>query len=169
MDSMSSMNMTDIPSNSTNLDSMDHNDDEDVPAFYPGRHPHLQGHRPPTPGAIFAACLVFFVISIAERWLRAAARGVDARITQRTTLLATTYAFVDGAHASTGSGKESTPAPTRKFILSHELSRGVLAGLSTALHYLLMLVVMTFNAAFIVSIILGVIVGETAFGRLHHH
>ncbi|KAJ6534461.1 Ctr copper transporter [Mycena vulgaris] len=155
--------------------------------FTPGDTLIFKGIAPTTPAAIFAACLVFFVISTAERWLRAATRGVDARITQRyasqiapdppliqistvrTTLLATTYAFVDGPHASTRSGKESIPAPTRKFILSHELSRGMLAGLSTALHYLLMLVVMTFNAAFIVSVILGVVVGETAFGRLHHH
>ncbi|KAJ7282506.1 Ctr copper transporter [Mycena rebaudengoi] len=57
------------------------------------------------------------------------------------------------------------PAPPR-FVLSHELARGGVEGLQTTLHYLLMLVVMTFNAAYIISVILGVVVGEVAFGRL---
>ncbi|KAF7335536.1 hypothetical protein MVEN_02207400 [Mycena venus] len=60
-----------------------------------------------------------------------------------------------------------TPTASNRFILSHELSRGMLAGLQTTIHYILMLIVMTFNAVFIISVIVGAIVGEVAFGRLN--
>ncbi|KAJ7467696.1 Ctr copper transporter [Mycena latifolia] len=141
--------------------------------FTPGDTLIFRGIAPASPGAIFGACLVFFLVSVLERWLRAAARGAEARFGQRTKHLVS-YAVFDEAHARSAalSGKDSAPVPhtsTNRFVLSHELSRGVIAGLQSALHYLLMLVVMTFNAAFIISVILGVVVGETAFGRLNYH
>ncbi|KAJ7686022.1 Ctr copper transporter [Mycena rosella] len=138
--------------------------------FTPGDTLLFAGITPTSPGAVLGACLVFFAVSVAERWLRAAARGAEARFAQRSKRLVS-YAF-DSTADTYPAGKDSAPqvdASSKHFVLSHELSRGVLAGMQTTLHYLLMLVVMTFNAALIISVILGVIVGETAFGRLNYH
>ncbi|KAJ7073228.1 Ctr copper transporter [Mycena belliarum] len=138
--------------------------------FTPGDTVIFQSIDPSTAGAVFRACIFIFCLSVAERWLRAQARNVDTYIAKREFQLATEYAFADGP-SSTAECKESdiSPAPIRQFILSHELTRGALAGLNTTLHYILMLVVMTFNGAFIMSVIIGVIVGEAAFGRLYRH
>ncbi|KAJ7622496.1 Ctr copper transporter [Roridomyces roridus] len=128
---------------------------------------------PTSAGAIFGACLILFLISVGERYLRAVVRGVERRFTERSKHLETKYHF--DVTADSADQDPTAPAPTcppaapQRFILSHEVSRGVLAGLQSTLHYLLMLIAMTFNAAFIISIILGVVVGEIAFGRLYRY
>ncbi|KAJ7503363.1 Ctr copper transporter [Mycena galericulata] len=147
--------------------------------FTPGDTLIFQSIIPTSPGSIFGACLILFVISVADRYLRAVCRGVERGFSQRAKRLTTAYYFTDAAAAndeeSNSASNSKAPvsaigapvAPT-KFILSHELSRGLMAGLQSTLHYLLMLVVMTFNASFVISVILGVVVGEVAFGRLNH-
>ncbi|KAJ6605110.1 Ctr copper transporter [Mycena sp. CBHHK59/15] len=146
--------------------------------FAPGDTLLFNSIVPTSSGAIFGACLIFFLISVGDRYLRAACRGVERTFSQRAKRLTTAYYhFDDAADSSGGSAASHAKAPASeldkpaaapgRFILSHELSRGALAGLQTTIHYLLMLVVMTFNAAYIVSVILGVVVGEAAFGRLN--
>ncbi|KAJ7218437.1 Ctr copper transporter [Mycena pura] len=124
---------------------------------------------PSSAGAIFATCLLFFFISIGDRYLRAVTRGSERRFAQRAKQPSADYHFADAADASSDSRAPlKTPASeAAPFILSNELRRGFFAGLQTTLHYLLMLVVMTFNASYIISVILGVVVGETVFGRLN--
>ncbi|KAJ7187818.1 Ctr copper transporter [Mycena filopes] len=142
--------------------------------FTPGDVLIFQSIAPNSPGAIFGACLIFFLVSVGDRYLRAVCRGVEKNIAQRsgTKRLATAYHFTDAAASDskiTGDAIEPIEAAvSTRFILSHELSRGALAGLQSTLHYFLMLVVMTFNAAFIIAVIFGVVVGEVAFGRLNH-
>ncbi|KAJ6605108.1 hypothetical protein B0H10DRAFT_2076867 [Mycena sp. CBHHK59/15] len=152
MDSMTgmNMNMTDSSSNSTASDSVEMMMMKTYLHFTPGDTLIFQHIAPTTP----------------------APSSAPASCSSSAIRLATAYAYVDSPYGAVGSGKEAPPAPmpaSKRFILSHELSRGALAGLNTTLHYILMLVVMTFNAAYIISVILGVIVGETIFGRLHHH
>ncbi|KAJ7921387.1 Ctr copper transporter [Mycena leptocephala] len=159
--------------------------------FTPGDTLLFNSIVPSSAGAIFGTCLILFLISVGDRYLRAVCRGLECALPrgqqlrlecqlnihwllQRTKRLTTAYHFA----GADGSGSDSalkipasevaSPAAPAPFILSHELSRGVLAGLQSTIHYLLMLVVMTFNASFIISVILGVVVGEVAFGRLHH-
>ncbi|KAJ7870359.1 Ctr copper transporter [Mycena leptocephala] len=148
--------------------------------FTPEETLFFQSITPTSTGAIFATCLMFFLISVGDRYLRAVCRGVERRFSQRTKQLTTYYHFANGSeqdgpstsHASkTPAPEPNTHAAAARFVLSHELSRGALAGHQTTIHYLLMLVVIfvhsTFTAASIVSAILGVMVGETAFGRLN--
>ncbi|KAF8895050.1 Ctr copper transporter family-domain-containing protein [Gymnopilus junonius] len=52
------------------------------------------------------------------------------------------------------------------FILAHDLPRGILYTLQMLVAYLLMLAVMTFQAAFLISIVLGLGIGEIFFGRV---
>ncbi|KAJ7122548.1 Ctr copper transporter [Mycena crocata] len=131
---------------------------------------------PTSAGGIFGTCLILFLISVGDRYLRAFCRGMERRFAQRAQRLTTAYYF-NGAADNGGDSQSKTPVSevdaspataSSRFILSHELSRGFLAGLQTTVHYFLMLVVMTFNAAYIISVVLGVVVGEVAFGRLNH-
>ncbi|TFK88567.1 hypothetical protein K466DRAFT_66691 [Polyporus arcularius HHB13444] len=58
-----------------------------------------------------------------------------------------------------------SPRTIPPFIPSHDVPRGVLFALQALLYYALMLAVMTFQAAFIISIIVGLMIGEVLFGR----
>ncbi|KAG7094831.1 hypothetical protein E1B28_005641 [Marasmius oreades] len=120
---------------------------------------------PSSAGAIFGTCLIFFLFAVLERWLHAYRRGVEFRFVQRSRQLESQL-FVHG-EKSKEEPLDCCDPPASKFILTHELSRALLTGSTTTLHYLLMLVAMTFNASYIISIILGSIVGEFAFGRLY--
>ncbi|KAJ7314609.1 Ctr copper transporter [Mycena albidolilacea] len=153
--------------------------------FTPGDTVLFTGIAPSSGGAIFGTCFVFFLISIADRYLHAVLRGIERSFVLRSAQpcsarLTTAYHFTPGPGPDNSGDPKLPPseaasaAPAslvtrsrNRFILSHELTRGVLAGLQTTIHYLLMLVVMTFNAAFIISVILGVVVGEIMFGRLN--
>ncbi|KAF7297801.1 hypothetical protein MKEN_01403800 [Mycena kentingensis (nom. inval.)] len=135
--------------------------------FTPGDTLIFDTLTPTSAGAVFGACLVLFVIAVGERALLAASRGWAQGRAARSQRLLRAYEFSGDAKDGTA---PATPAPAPRrtpFILTHELSRGFLAGAQMTLHYLLMLVVMTFNAAFIISVLLGVFVGEVAFGRLY--
>ncbi|KAJ7354018.1 Ctr copper transporter [Mycena albidolilacea] len=176
---MDSMNMTDTGdmSNTTSTDSSGSMSMMIMKAylhFTPGDTVIFKTIVPTSAGAIFGTCLILFLVSVGERYLRAVCRGINRRLAQRAKRLATVYSVVDAGEAATASGskhsasKVVTPAPAApSFILSRQLSRGLLAGIESTLHYLLMLVVMTFNAAFIISVVLGVVMGEMAFGRLN--
>ncbi|KAL0950889.1 hypothetical protein HGRIS_007648 [Hohenbuehelia grisea] len=52
------------------------------------------------------------------------------------------------------------------FIPSHDFARGAMYAGQTLLAYILMLAVMTFQAAYIISIIVGLAMGEILFGRI---
>jgi len=52
------------------------------------------------------------------------------------------------------------------FIAEHDIPRGILFAFQMFLGYLLMLAVMTFQAAYLISIILGLGIGEAVFGRV---
>ncbi|KAI5892190.1 uncharacterized protein SCHCODRAFT_02504038 [Schizophyllum commune H4-8] len=131
---------------------------------------------PSSAGAVLGACLIFFLIAIGECYLRALRRRMDRTFSARSAMLSscrlqTLYA-VSGDDSKLPVESEvaetpSTPENKHRFVVSQDLSRGVIAGAQTTIHYLLMLVAMSFNASYIVSIILGVVVGETAFGRLY--
>ncbi|KAL1745573.1 Ctr copper transporter [Schizophyllum fasciatum] len=126
---------------------------------------------PSSAGAVFGACLIFFLIAIGECYIRALRRRMDRTFSARSQRLESLYA-VSGDDSKLPVEADIVampPAPSAKhrFVVSQDLSRGVIAGLQTTIHYLLMLVAMSFNASYIISIILGVVVGETAFGRLY--
>ena len=66
-------------------------------------------------------------------------------------------------HARAASRREVALAPP--FKMAHDLPRGVLFAFSSFVNYLLMLSVMTYDVWFFVAVLLGLGVGETAFGR----
>ncbi|KAF9821861.1 hypothetical protein IEO21_00291 [Rhodonia placenta] len=138
---------------------------------------------PSSHGAIAGACLVLIAIAIFERWV-AATRGILTDHWRRRILLTTiirAFSILAGCHPANDS-QASSPSLENKdngldieerpirtvepFMLSHDLPRGVLYALQALLAYLLMLSVMTFQAAYIIAIVLGLGLGEVLFGRL---
>lgn len=72
-----------------------------------------------------------------------------------------------GVLTSQGSVRsQRLPRTVPPFIASHDVPRGALFALQSLLFYILMLAVMTFQAAFLISIIVGLAVGEVLSGRL---
>jgi len=67
-------------------------------------------------------------------------------------------------HSLLRSGRVSRLSPP--FIASHDLPRGAIFAFQALLAYLLMLAVMTFQAAYIISIVAGLGIGEVLFGRM---
>jgi hypothetical protein len=51
--------------------------------FTPEETIFFQSITPTSPGAIFATCLMFFLISVGDRYLRAMCRRVECRFFQR--------------------------------------------------------------------------------------
>lgn len=62
--------------------------------------------------------------------------------------------------------RRATPRLVPPFIPLHDIPRGILHAIQTVFSYTLMLVIMTFNAGYIISVILGLGVGEIMFGRM---
>ncbi|KAG1889386.1 Ctr copper transporter [Suillus subluteus] len=60
----------------------------------------------------------------------------------------------------------SRPRLVPPFIPMHDIIRGVFQAVQSLFSYTLMLAVMTFNASYIISIVLGLAIGEVLFGRI---
>ncbi|KAF5373100.1 hypothetical protein D9758_001495 [Tetrapyrgos nigripes] len=90
---------------------------------------------PSSPGAIFAGCLIMFLLSILDRYVRAARRGLERRLALRANQLIVNYpttlpddSSAAGKAVTTLPAAESNPCctpPQSRFILSHDLARGL--------------------------------------------
>ncbi|KAG8721580.1 hypothetical protein FRC08_012023 [Ceratobasidium sp. 394] len=151
--------------------------------FTPGDALFFKEWVPRSSGAVGGACVGLFVLAILQRCI-SAMRGVmdqhwkhrsDALVAARFVRLRESVTSTDkvseGGCCTVENAMTETPAPRPRlppFILSHELARGGMQILQSFFGYALMLAVMTFNAAFIISILLGLGVGEVLFGRFAH-
>ncbi|KAF8323143.1 hypothetical protein DL93DRAFT_2049857 [Clavulina sp. PMI_390] len=133
----------------------------------------FQAWAPTSHGAIAGACIGLVLLAMFER-LVAAMRGLlevewakSASITKEDPSRASTSSNEVLAAPSTASPSSSVQrlARQRPFIPTHDLARGVVYSGQAFLGYLLMLAVMTFNAGYIISIIVGLGIGEMLFGR----
>ncbi|KAJ1311619.1 hypothetical protein OPQ81_010096 [Rhizoctonia solani] len=149
--------------------------------FTPGDALFFKEWIPKSSGAVGGACVGLFVLAIFQRCISAMRGVMDQHWKQRSDALVTAR-FVR-MHDSTSADKESeqdtslteqsrvprVPRPTLPpFIWSHEIARGGMQILQSFFGYALMLAVMTFNAAYIISILLGLGAGEILFGRFAH-
>ncbi|CAL1696525.1 unnamed protein product [Somion occarium] len=160
--------------------------------FSGGDNLFFKSWHPSSSGAIAGACIGLVLFAMFERWI-AAIRGVMEAHWKRQALalMSNKAASNRGACTSESKGKTtdvqevdidslpsqesenrsrvSNPRSARvipPFIPSHDLTRGVVFALQALLMYVLMLAVMTFQAAYFISIIAGLGVGEMLFGRL---
>ncbi|GJE85939.1 copper transporter family protein [Phanerochaete sordida] len=158
--------------------------------FTGGDNLYFKSLRPTSHGAIAGACIVLALLAIFDRWV-AAMRGVAQvrwaqrvrAMTSRTPMSSQTNIGRDWV--PTKEGEEQVigiiPASTEQtslvngarvsrssppFIASHDIPRGIAFACQALLGYTLMLAVMTFQAAYIISILAGLGIGEVAFGRM---
>ncbi|KIM33897.1 hypothetical protein M408DRAFT_13618 [Serendipita vermifera MAFF 305830] len=160
--------------------------------FTPGDTLLFQDWVPTEPGPIFGACVGLFMLAIVDRWLAALRRFMEIWWAERARV-AISGRFIKLRDKSRSEedkigavGDVSDPslrdeqAATRRspataklsrnaippFIASHDFVRGAFVVVQTAITYALMLTVMTFNAGFIIAILVGLGTGEVLFGRL---
>jgi len=140
--------------------------------------------HPSSKGAIAAACIVLAVIAMFERWLAATRSSLEAKWRQRTLSLISrrddsAYLTSDDKEKASevasdiqSVARTNSPLPRKTlramapFIAAHDIPRGAIHAIQVSLGYTLMLAVMTFQAAYLISIIVGLGVGEVLFGRI---
>ncbi|EIM84484.1 CTR copper uptake transporter [Stereum hirsutum FP-91666 SS1] len=150
--------------------------------FTPGDTLWFLGWVPSSKGAMVGVCIGLFLLALVERWL-AAVRGVmEVHWAVRAQIELSNRLNVRAGLPTPGTNTDEKITSQRSssllglprrgamppFIPAHDISRGVLHVGQTALSFLFMLAVMTFQASFIISIIIGLGVGETLFGRYLH-
>ncbi|KAF8480958.1 copper transporter, partial [Russula ochroleuca] len=150
--------------------------------FIGGDHLYFKSWRPSSHGALAGASIALLIFALLERLLHATRGAMDARwrrsaLALNATLPAGGGAFLwrkqekreESAQVEViGSSKASRVQGSRTlppFVLSRDAARGALYSLQASLDYALMLAVMTFQAAYIISIIVGLGLGEVLFGR----
>ncbi|PCH33438.1 hypothetical protein WOLCODRAFT_64030 [Wolfiporia cocos MD-104 SS10] len=146
---------------------------------------------PSSHGAIAGACIGLAFLAIFERWISAMRAVLTAHWRERTLIIMRGGCHeadsspsipsqekaspdVEEVNVNSLSSKYAGPAVSFRrsprtvapFIVAHDLPRGILYAFQALLAYALMLSVMTFQAAFVISIILGLGIGEVLFGRL---
>ncbi|GAA5959829.1 hypothetical protein JCM3765_000116, partial [Sporobolomyces pararoseus] len=146
---------------------------------------------PTTAGSTFGACLGLFFLAILSRFLSAVktcaeiAWAQSLRSDHRTLSstpptppsddtkaapsdspqLSSILPALPSASAPPSASSRSPLPFTPPFYLSIDLPRSILFGLQSFVAYLLMLAIMSYSVWFFVSILLGLMVGEMAFGR----
>ncbi|KAF9270453.1 hypothetical protein L218DRAFT_969031 [Marasmius fiardii PR-910] len=145
----------------------------------------FQSWQPKSSGAIAGACIGLVAVCLLERWLSGIRTVLETYWRNRTLTLTRNEKknepaseissekcpsdpVIDAAEDKSfkPSGKMTLSRTLPPFILTHDIPRGILYALQALLGYVLMLSVMTFQAAYIISIILGLGIGEILFGRM---
>jgi len=150
----------------------------------------FQAWVPTSPGAIAGACIGLAMLAMFERLLVGMRAVLEAEWERRSHL-----AVVEGTveHYHTDLPTSIDPSPTNEppsqhiltkgdgelsvlpvsqyathspFIPSHDVARGIVYLAQATIAYILALAVMTWNASYTTSILIGLGVGETLFGRL---
>ncbi|KAJ3889049.1 CTR copper uptake transporter [Lentinula edodes] len=135
----------------------------------------FEGWVPQGPGAMFGACVGLFLLALVDRWIAACRAMMEVHWAKRAQI-----AYTNKLNANGDSEKKKRTVPPSTvgnalllrrappFIPAHDIVRGILHAGQAAFSFAFMLVVMTFQLGFIISIIVGLGVGETLFGRYAH-
>jgi len=150
--------------------------------FTGGDNLFFKSWRPSSNGAIVGASIALVVLAISERLLSSIRGAMEARWRRSALDLHAWAVERDMAPSRKPVAKEEDiceddPGLSRSaivqrrrtippFVLSHDAARGALYSLQALLSYALMLAVMTFQVAYIISIIIGLGLGEFFFGRI---
>ncbi|PIL26368.1 transporter [Ganoderma sinense ZZ0214-1] len=141
--------------------------------FTPGDILWFYGWVPSSKGAMVGTCIGLFLLALVDRWIAAARSVMEVHWSKRAQM-----AQADRLNLSQKSSSTSWPGRIRDvatlrtglpFIPAHDVSRGIIHGAQALIHFAIMLVIMTFQASFIISIVVGLGVGEALFGRFVAH
>lgn len=157
--------------------------------FTPGDFLFFSNVQPTSTGGMAAACIVLFLLAFLERLVAAYGRVTEKKwnaeianilharqrpiIPQSMQSRSRLYPDekkggydISSDDASSVKSVNAVKAPrVLPFVTKIEIKRGINRAVGGLFMYTLMLAVMTFNAAFILSIIVGLGIGEIAFGR----
>lgn len=132
---------------------------------------------PQTAGSLVGACIGLFCLAMLERFL-GGARGLVEAWWRRQHASSATQALVTPENASVHSHSKSIeggrdylmsagPVPLiASFEPMRDMVRGAMQAAQSLVGFFLMLSIMTYNAAFLLSVILGLGIGEFVFARL---
>ncbi|KAJ7879036.1 CTR copper uptake transporter [Mycena olivaceomarginata] len=120
------------------------------------------GWVPQSSGALAGACIGLFILAIVDRWL-AAVRGMMEAHWREAAAAKSKKTSDDADDKGKKKLKRRLRAPP--FVPAHDIARGALHALQTLLGFAFMLAVMTFQASYIITLVLGLGVGEMLFGR----
>ncbi|KAJ6515669.1 CTR copper uptake transporter [Mycena sanguinolenta] len=101
----------------------------------------FKGWVPGSKGALAGACIALFILTLIDRWLAALRPMMEARKVKKMRLRAPPF----------------NPA--------HDVMRGVIHAAQSLLGFVFMLAVMTFQAAYLITLVLGLGIGQMLFGR----
>ncbi|TBU40029.1 CTR copper uptake transporter [Dichomitus squalens] len=144
--------------------------------FRPGDILWFYGWVPTGKGAMTGACIGLFLCALVDRWILAMRSVMEAHWYKRAQIAQANQANI----LPSGEKPSSSSFPTRirdastlrgslPFIPSHDISRGIIHAAQALMHFTIMLAVMTYQAAFLISIVAGLGVGEMLFGRYAAH
>ncbi|KAK7676995.1 hypothetical protein QCA50_020024 [Cerrena zonata] len=155
--------------------------------FTPGDNLWFEGWVPQSAGAMVGTCIGLFLLALVDRWIGACRGMMEMHWARRAQILKsdrlnhkglptstsekTKSAQPQHAHASTMTNLTNAVMlrDIPPFILAHDSMRGIIHAGQAALQFAFMLAAMTFQLGFIFSIVVGLGVGETLFGRFASH
>ncbi|KAJ6621018.1 Ctr copper transporter family-domain-containing protein [Mycena sp. CBHHK59/15] len=123
------------------------------------------GWVPQSAGAQFGACVGLFLLALVERWISAVRGMMEAHWREAGERVRRARAGADDKGKTKKGMERVLRVHAPPFIPAHDVMRGAMHALQAALGFLFMLAVMTFQAAFLITISLGLGVGELLFGR----
>ncbi|KAJ7501064.1 CTR copper uptake transporter [Mycena galericulata] len=127
----------------------------------------FQGWVPQSAGAMAGACIGLFVLTLVDRWLAAVRAMMELHWREAGERLR--RAALKGGDAPADESKKTRRGVIRlrapPFVPAHDIARGALHAVQSVFTFAFMLAVMTFQAAYIITIILGLGIGEMLFGR----
>ncbi|KAF7355502.1 CTR copper uptake transporter [Mycena sanguinolenta] len=115
---------------------------------------------PKSKGALAGACIGLFILTLIDRWLAAHRAIMEARWRDAALLAAKKLDDVDNKGKVK---KMKLRAPP--FNPAHDITRGVIHAAQSLLGFAFMLAVMTFQAAYLITLVLGLGIGQMLFGR----
>jgi len=125
--------------------------------LFPGDTLWIDGWVPGKSSTLWGACVALILLGIGERWVAAARAGVERSIAfENNEKACKDYSILEQTVLFKGA------AP---FLLSHAWARGSLQMIQATLGFLFMLAVMTYQVGFILSLVLGLGIGEMLYGR----
>ncbi|KAN0080374.1 CTR copper uptake transporter [Tylopilus felleus] len=148
--------------------------------FTPGDTVWCLGWVPSSTGAMVGTCIALLLLSVLERWLATCIQFAERHWTESILTIERSDHVASLARSPESSPRSLSPSTPEKskwrlppFVPEFDITRGVLYAAQSFVKILLMLAVMTFQLAFILSIAIGSGVGETLYGRFslssHEH
>ncbi|THH16048.1 hypothetical protein EUX98_g9366 [Antrodiella citrinella] len=149
--------------------------------FTSGDNLWFLGWVPKSSGAMVGACVGMLLLGILDRWIAAcravmemhwAKRGLILEVNRRNAKGLPVATPTSERFSTTTSGQfvnALTMRTVSPFVFWHDFTRGFMYFGQASLQFAFMLAIMTFQLGFILSLVVGLGIGETLFGRYASH